>query len=169
MNDSSETNEVTAGGDFTDDDHRFRTITALLQLLGPGLDQEPAHQQANIPRTKLKVLKQLAAISFLAARSHEVVATMSKRSQTAITLLLIAPSEEAVQSHDPPVDIIVTQNPLEESKNRSRYGKRLDDGIGSASGERHKIDLCPASQLPQLDPNLVIEYLGSNRYVLNIL
>jgi hypothetical protein len=73
---------------FDSDDLHLRTTPSLLHLLGKHVNGRARDYMSS---STLKSMKQLAAVSFLLARTGEVVACMPKRTNTAMTILLATP------------------------------------------------------------------------------
>lgn len=106
---------------FREDDLKFRTITTLLYILGCHDEQEPERNPL-APRMQ-RHLKLLASVSAMLVMNHEVIAIMSKRCATGLTLFIVLepnPDPETVDvgevedpnAHHPCSSLhLVTKNP----------------------------------------------------------
>lgn len=72
---------------FREDDLEFRTITTLLYILGCRDEQEPERNPL-APRLQ-RHLKLLASVSSMLVMNHEVIAIVSKRCTTGLTLFIV--------------------------------------------------------------------------------
>jgi hypothetical protein len=137
---------------FDSDDLHFRTTTSLLHLLGKRDKDRPRHDMS-------PSMKRLATVSFILARSGEVVACMPKRTNTAMTILLATPESFGGSEEAASPDLLITRNPREVKPGKVESGEvRAGDVVYN-----DRVELRPAEGSPVIDPHRISAYLVDHR------